>query len=267
MALLEGKTALVTGAGSGIGKETAILLADGGARVALVGRQVDALEEVKAQIAAGGGTATVHPTHVERQVEVKATVSAVRSELGPVDILVCCAGSASKVLNVQYISEQEWNEVIGVNLNAVYFLTQAVLPDMLDAGGGTIITVSSLAAVRPNLLGGAAYGAAKAGVRNLMTFVHNTFRNQGIRATTILPGEVNTPIMNSRAQPPARQVRERMVQPEHVAEAIVLCASLPGGTVIEELVIAPTHMRDTSSDIESSRWVGAPSQDAPQTVA
>lgn len=70
----------------------------------------------------------------------------------------------------------------------MFNLTQAVLPDMIAKQDGTIITVSSLAALNPNLLGGAAYGAAKSGVKNFMTFLHNTYRNQGIRATTILPG-------------------------------------------------------------------------------
>jgi NADP-dependent 3-hydroxy acid dehydrogenase YdfG len=83
-------------------------------------------------------------------------------------------------LNARFISEEEWNSTVKVNLTAVFKLTQAVLPGMIAKGEGTIITVSSLAALNPNLLGGAAYGAAKAGVKNFMTFLHNTYRNQGI---------------------------------------------------------------------------------------
>jgi NADP-dependent 3-hydroxy acid dehydrogenase YdfG len=178
-----------------------------------------------------------------------------------VDILVNNAGSASKVLNVRWISQQEWNEVLDVNLNAVYLLTQAVLPDMLDRKTGTIITVSSLAAVNPNLLGGAAYGAAKAAVRNFMTYLHNTFRNDGLRAITILPGETATPILDNRARPPRPEERDAMVQPDDVARAIHLVATLPQRTVVQELVIAPTVQRDTSGDIEISRWAGAPADD------
>ena len=168
------------------------------------------------------------------------------------------AGSASKVLNARFISEEEWNSTVNVNLTAVFNLTQAVLPGMIAKGEGTIITVSSLAALSPNLLGGAAYGAAKAGVKNFMTFLHNTYRNQGIRATTILPGETNTPIMDNRARPPLESERAVMLDPHDVARAVLLCASLQKGAMIPELHICPTFMRDTSADIETARWVGAP---------
>ncbi|MGU4174218.1 hypothetical protein, partial [Pseudomonas aeruginosa] len=91
-----------------------------------------------------------------------------------------------------------------------------------------------------------------------MTFLHNTYRNQGIRATTILPGETDTPIMNNRARPPLKEERAVMMDPHDVARAILLCTSLNKSAVIPELHICPTHMRDTSKDIEVARWVGAP---------
>jgi NADP-dependent 3-hydroxy acid dehydrogenase YdfG len=255
---LSQKVVLVTGAGTGIGRATAEHLAREGATVVLVGRRKEVLDEVADEIRLAGGRAAVRPTHIEDADDVRSLVEWVRTEVGPVDVLVNNAGAGGNILNVRWITEEEWNRVLGVNLTAVYLLTQAVLPDMIERGDGTIITVSSLAAVRPNLLGGAAYGAAKAGVRNFMTYVHNTFRNDGIRATSILPGEVSTPIMDNRAHPPSQQTREAMVQPEDVARAVVLCAGLPSRTVIEELVIAPTYLRDTSGDIEASRWKGAP---------
>jgi hypothetical protein len=169
--------------------------------------------------------------------------------------------------NARFISEAEWNATVNVNLTAVFNLTQAVLEDMIARKEGTIITVSSLAVVNPNLLGGAAYGAAKAGVKNFMTFLHNTYRNQGIRATTILPGETDTPIMNNRARPPLEGERAVMLNPHDVARAVLLCASLQKGAVIPELHICPTFMRDTSADIETARWVGAPEglSDKPKT--
>ncbi|QQN66701.1 SDR family NAD(P)-dependent oxidoreductase [Bradyrhizobium diazoefficiens] len=258
MGLLDGKIALVTGAGTGIGRESAILLAREGATVVLTGRRIAPLEDVASLIAKAGGKAVARAFDLVSRDAIFETVAWVKSHVGPVDILVNNAGSASKVLNARFISEAEWNATVNVNLTAVFNLTQAVLEDMIARQEGTIITVSSLAVVNPNLLGGAAYGAAKAGVKNFMAFLHNTYRNQGIRATTILPGETDTPIMDNRARPPLEGERAVMLNPHDVARAVLLCASLQKGAVIPELHICPTFMRDTSADIEAARWVGAP---------
>ncbi|MFK0386287.1 SDR family NAD(P)-dependent oxidoreductase [Agrobacterium sp. NPDC090273] len=258
MGRLEGKIALVTGAGSGIGRETALLLAKDGATVVLTGRRLEPLRDVASLIEKAKGRAFARALNIEERDDIIETVKWIKDGIGPVDILVNNAGSASKVLNARFLSEEEWNSTLNVNLTAVFNLTQAVLPDMIARGDGTVITVSSLAAVNPNLLGGAAYGAAKAGVKNFMTFLHNTYRNQGIRATTILPGETNTPIMDNRARPPLEEERAVMMDPIDVARAIALCASLNKSAVIPELHICPTYMRDTSADIEIARWVGAP---------
>ena len=258
MGLIDGKVALVTGAGSGIGRESAILLAREGATVGLSGRRAGPLEDVAAIVAKEGGKAVLRPLDVASRQDVLAAVAWVKEAAGPIDILVNNAGSASKVLDARFISEEEWNATINVNLTAVFTLTQAVLPDMIARRDGTIVTVSSLAALNPNLLGGAAYGAAKAGVRNFMTFVHNTYRNQGIRATTILPGETNTPIMNNRARPPLDSERALMLDPHDVARAVLLCVTLQKGAMIPELSICPTVQRDISVDLERAREVGAP---------
>ncbi|GGN23223.1 SDR family oxidoreductase [Streptomyces fuscichromogenes] len=265
MTMTTGRTALVTGAGSGMGRETARLLARDGFAVVLVGRRQDALDEVADAVRAEGGTALALAADITRADDVARVLDRVRAELGPVDVLINNAGSSSSVLNPQWLPHEQWRQVLDVNLTAVFQLTQAVLPDMLDRGIGTVVTVSSLAAVNPNLLGGAAYGAAKAGVRNFMTFLHNTFRNQGLRAITVLPGEADTPILDNRARPPAPEERAAMVQPEDVAEAVRLAVTLPQRVVLQEIVVAPTRQRDTSADLEISRWAGAPEGAAPQT--
>jgi len=258
MGLLDGKIALVTGAGTGIGRETAILLAREGATVVVTGRRIEPLHDVVAVIEKAGGKAVARALDVASRDAILEAAAWVKSNVGSIDILVNNAGSASKVLNARFIGEEEWNSTVNVNLTAVFNLTQAVLPGMLAKGEGTVITVSSLAALNPNLLGGAAYGAAKAGVKNFMTFLHNTYRNQGIRATTILPGETDTPIMDNRARPPLEGERAVLLNPHDVARAVLLCASLQKSAMIPELHICPTFMRDTSADIEVARWVGAP---------
>lgn len=258
MGALTGQVALITGGGSGIGRSTALHLAREGAAVVVTGRRAGPLEAVVAEVKAAGGQAFARPAELQDREALRTMVAGIERELGRIDMLVNNAGSTSHARNVLFVQPDEWDATIAVNLNAVYTLIQAVLPGMLARGGGTVVTVSSLAAVRPGLLGGAPYGAAKAAVSNLMTFLHATFRNQHIRSTTILPGEVNTPIMDTRIRPPTAEERARMVDPDDVARAIALVCTLPPRTTIEQLVISPTHMRDQGPDTEISRWIGAP---------
>lgn len=255
---LASQVALVTGGGSGIGRSTAHMLAAEGAHVVVMGRRKEPLDAVVAEIREAGGQAWARPADLMQRDQLQDLVRWIEAEVGPVGILVNNAGLTSRVRNLRWIEQDDWDAAVSVNLTAVYVLIQAVLPGMLAAGSGTIVTVSSLAAVRPNLLGGAPYGAAKAAVVNLMGFVHGTYRNNNIRSTTILPGEVNTPIMDTRVRPPTAAERAAMVAPDDVARAILLACTLPQGTTIEQLVISPTLMRDQGPDIEISRWLGAP---------
>jgi NADP-dependent 3-hydroxy acid dehydrogenase YdfG len=258
MSALTNKVCLVTGGGSGIGTATAVALAAEGAVTVLVGRRRGLLEQVAGTITAAGGTAHVAPAAVDDPEQVATLVDGVRERVGPVDVLVNVAGSSSTVRNARWMSDEDWDAVLRVNLSGVFTLTRAVLPDMLDRGAGTVITVSSNAALRPGLLSGPAYGAAKAGVVNFMHYLNASYRNDGVRATAILPGEVDTPILDNRPLPPPARERATMLLPEDVAAAVLLAASLPQRAVIEELLITPTHQRDLSPDIEAGRRSGAP---------
>jgi NADP-dependent 3-hydroxy acid dehydrogenase YdfG len=258
MGLLEGKVALVTGAGSGIGKAIALALAGEGATLALAGRREANLAETKAAIEAKGGKAVAFRLDVVKHDDAAKAIAAIKASLGPVDILVNNAGHSSRVRNIRFMSEAEWRAIVDLNLTAVFSLTQAALPDMLAKKAGTIVTIASYSGLNGTLLGGAAYGAAKAGVINLMGFVHNTFRNQGIRATAVVPGEADTPIMERRPQKPSDEERATMLAPEDVAQAVRLCATLPARATIPELRILPTYQRDLSADLEAARWIGAP---------
>jgi NADP-dependent 3-hydroxy acid dehydrogenase YdfG len=261
---LEGKVALVTGAGTGIGRCAALMLAAEGAAVGIAGRRREPLDDVVKEIEKACGRAAARACDVSKQAEARALGRWAEEALGRVDVLVCNAGHSSKVRAVRWVSDEDWNAVVNVNLNGVFALTQTVIPGMLARGGGTIIAVSSVAGIRPGLLGGSPYGAAKAGVRNFMGSVLSEFRSQGIRATTILPGEVDTPILDRRPFPPDAQARATMMMPEDVAETIVLVATLPQRVAIEEIVMTATYPRDVSQDLEVARRLGEPGYTPPR---
>ena len=258
MGVLDGKTAVVTGGGTGIGRATALMLAAEGATVVVSGRRRAPLDAVVAEIAQAGGRAAARAADLERSADAAGLARFTIERYGGVDILVNNAGHSSKARNVQWVGLDEWDSVMAVNLTGVFTLTQAVLPGMIARGGGTVVTVSSLAALRPGLIGGAPYGAAKAAVRNLMGHIHTVLRNKGIRATTIMPAEVDTPILDNRPLPPDQAARATMMQSEDVARAILLCVTLPPRTVIEELVMSPTILRHQPADLEVVRRLGEP---------
>lgn len=257
MGSLNGKVAIVTGAGTGIGREASRMLAAEGARLVVVGRRAEPLDTLVAEINDAGGEAVVHTADL-CDGEASAEVARFTIEkFGRVDILVNNAGFSSRIRSIRYVQPDEWESVFRVNIDAVYRLTQACLPDMLSRGEGTIITTSSMAALTPGVLGGAPYSAAKAASFNLMRGLSAELRDQGIRATTIIPGEVDTPILNGRPAPPDSDARQMMMQPEDVAQAILLCATMPHRTLIEQIVLTPTIPRDMSAELEVARTAGS----------
>jgi NAD(P)-dependent dehydrogenase (short-subunit alcohol dehydrogenase family) len=258
MGVLDGQVAIMTGGGTGIGRAAARMLAAEGAQLVVAGRRKAPLDAVAGEIAKTGGRAAARACDVAKPAEARALAEWTLAQYGRVDVLVNNAGHSSKTRNVRWVAQEEWDSVLAVNLTGVYALTQAVLPGMIERGGGTIVTVSSLAALKPGLIGGAPYGAAKAGVLNLMGHVHTVLREKGIRATTIMPAEVDTPILDKRPLPPDAAARATMMQPEDVARAIMLCVTLPPRTVIETIVMSPTILRDQSADLRVARDIGAP---------
>ena len=261
MGKLEGQVAIVTGGGSGIGRATALMLAAEGAQVVIAGRRKPPLDAVVADIERAGGSAAARQADVADADQAGGLARWTLERYGRVDVLVNNAGHSSRVRNIRWVPKEEWDSVLAVNLTGVYLLAQAVLPGMIERGGGTIVTVGSVAAIRPGLMSGAPYGAAKAAVLNLMGHIHTVLRAQGIRATTIMPAEVDTPILENRPLPPDAKARATMMQPEDVASAILLCVTLPPRTVIEQIVMCPTILRDQSADIEAALEFGEPGGD------
>ena len=141
------------------------------------------------------------------------------------------------------IATEQWDHVIGVNLNGVLYCVRAVLPPMRRQKQGTIITLASMAGRHSGIMSGVAYGASKAGAVSLSHSINTEEKINGIRATVILPGEVATPILDHRPNPPSAEARATMLQPEDVAETVVFIAGLPHRVTIDELWITPTVQR------------------------
>ena len=258
MGKLDGKVALITGAGTGIGRSAAIMFAEQGAELVIGGRRQAVLDVVVAEITAAGGQITAKSADMEDQASIEALAAYALKKHGRVDILVNNAGHSSKVRSVRWISRDEFDSVYAVNVAGPAQLTRLLLPPMLAHGEGTVIMVSSMAALRPGLLGGVAYGPAKAAAKLYMDNLRSELRQQGIRATTIYPAEVDTPILNNRPLVPDATARSTMMLPQDIAAGILLAATLPARTMIDDMTFSPTIQRNTTEDEAVARRAGAP---------
>jgi len=253
MGRLENQVAIVTGAGTGIGRAAAKMLAAEGAKVVLVGRRPEPLDAVVGEITGSGGQAAAYPCDLMQGDLIDGVRDFAMETYGRIDVLVNNAGFSSKVRSVKYVQPDEWEAVFRINIEAVYRLTQACLPHMLERGSGTVIVTSSMSALKPGVLGGSPYSAAKAASQNFAHGLNSELRAEGIRATAIIPAEVDTPILNGRPAPPDDEARRTMMQPEDVAACILVAATMPHRTVVEEIVVAPTFPRDMSAEMEVAK--------------
>ena len=240
---------IITGGGSGIGRGAALTMAAEGATVIIIGRTESKLESVKAEVTAAGGTAVSYALDVADYDAVEQMVVDVLNQFGRIDVLVNNAGHSSHHRRLLNTPPEEMRAVIDSNLIGTFFCTKAVVPAMLKAQSGTIINISSLAAVTPGPFSGFAYGAAKAGVINFTEFLNADLRNTGIRASVVVPGEVATPILDKRPIPPDADARATMVGVDETSAAILLIATLPQRSNIPELVIRPTRHRNMTGEI------------------
>ncbi len=241
---LTGKLAWITGAGTGIGAAGAEKLAAAGCRVVLSGRRPEPLQETADNIAKAGGTiAGIELLDVADREQVAAAGAKIQADHGTVDILVNNAGINVPKRHWPEVSHDDWDAIIQIDVNGVFYCTQAVLPAMRAQKSGTILNISSWAGVHVSFLTGPAYTAAKHAVCAMTESLNMEECVNGIRATAICPGEVSTPIMDKRPVPIADDVRAQMSQPDELGETILFCARLPQRTVINQLVIGPTWNR------------------------
>jgi NADP-dependent 3-hydroxy acid dehydrogenase YdfG len=221
-AMLGGQTAIVTGAGRGIGRAVALALAEAGAAVILAARSRRDLADVAAEVRDRGGRALAIPTDVASADAVDVLVEQAVAQQGRIDLLVTSAGVAS-FGPLAGTKPADWDPMLAINLRGAMLCCRAVLPVMLRQQRGTIINLASIAARRP-IAGTAVYAATKAG---LVAFS---------RVGVVVPGAVDTPLWDSI---PGGPDRSRMLKPDDVARAVMLMAALPPRAALEDLTLLP----------------------------
>ncbi|MGP0068124.1 MAG: SDR family oxidoreductase [Isosphaeraceae bacterium] len=234
------KTALVTGAGSGIGRSITVSLAEMGLRVALLGRDREKLERARAGLTVGRDSAFVAPCDIGDRFAVKAVVDQILSAFDGIDVLVCNAGTNVKNRSLESLDPTDWDRMIATNLTGSYNLVHAVLPSMRQKKNGLIVQICSVSGLRASTLGGAGYSASKFGQSALGICLGREEGPRGIRSSVIYPGEVNTPILDARPIPVGAERREAILQPEDIAAAVKFLVELHPRAHVPELVIKPT---------------------------
>ena len=237
---LQGKTAVVTGAGSGIGEAIARTFAAEGARVVTVGRSAEKLEASRA--ASGEAAERLIPcaADISDREAVKRLFDFAHGELGRLDILVNNAGGNVPRRGLDVLTPEDFEFMVNVNLNGAFYCVHEALPVMREQRDGLIINVSSIAGVRASVVAGAGYVASKHGMAGLSMSIGLEEGRHGIRSCNICPGEVNTPILEKRPVVPDAEKRARMLQPEDLAQAALMVATLHPRARIPELIITPT---------------------------
>jgi len=230
---LENKVALITGAGGGIGRATALRFAAEGARVVAADFDAAAGRATVEQVGAGGGTAAFVRADVARAADVADMIAFAEQQFGALHVLFNNAGifpdEDGSVLDTD---EGTFDRVIGVNLKGVFFGCKYGIPALLRAGGGSIINTASFVAVMGSATAQSAYTASKGGVLALTREIAVEFARQGIRANALCPGPVNTPLLQSLLADPAARARRivhlpmgRLAEAEEVANAVLFLAS------------------------------------------
>jgi NAD(P)-dependent dehydrogenase (short-subunit alcohol dehydrogenase family) len=238
---IAGRTALVTGAGNGLGRAIAMHLAQAGARVVLVGRTPEKLSLVSDEIATAGGCAINVPCDTSRPDHVDRLLASLEDE--EISILINNAGIGGPVANLIDIAPDEWDDVFDINVRGVYLMCRAFLPQMIKRNSGDIINIASVSGKRP-LARRTPYTASKMAVIGLTTTLAFEVGPLGVTVNSLSPGPVNGPRMqrNFRLEAEAtgtsteaaeaafvsRAALGRMLEEDEVGQAIIAMLSMPG---------------------------------------
>ncbi|HAD21675.1 MAG TPA: oxidoreductase [Opitutae bacterium] len=237
---LYGKNILLIGGGSGMGAASALALARNGANVAIAGRRLENL-----QLTASKSEDTNKILLKEADVTDRTSLNELfywyDKEIGELDILVHAAGINVALRSMEELTPEEWDRLIQINLTGSYNVARLALSRMRLRKKGLIILINSVAGRRSVPLGGIGYNASKFGMSGLGMGIAEEEKDNGIRVTNLYPGEVNTPILNNRKNPPNQEHRESIIQSEDIASIINQLCTLPERVHIPEMVIKPTR--------------------------
>lgn len=232
MNILDGKTAIITGASSGIGRAAALLFAREGARLVLTARREAELAAVAAEIAAEGGEAAWIASDIRDERLGEALVALATERFGGLDIAFNNAGMTGDAAPAAELSPEVWREVVEANLTSSFLLARAQIPAMVARGGGSLIFTSTFVGHLVGFPGMAAYAASKAGLVGLTRVIAAEYGAQGVRANALLPGGVDTPMGQAVANTPETRAfieglhaLKRLARPEEIAQAALYLAS------------------------------------------
>jgi NAD(P)-dependent dehydrogenase (short-subunit alcohol dehydrogenase family) len=233
------QTAVITGGGSGVGRATALKLADQNWSVVILGRTLETLEETIRLAGANASRITHHVCDIGQASAVQAMAKQVLAEHREVHALINAAGTNAPRRSLEVLSLDDYHAMIATNLNGAYYCVQAFLPQMRARRSGTIINIVSDAGKLASPKAGPAYVMSKFGLAGLTQSINAEERARGIRACAIFPGDIDTPLLGKRPHPPDAAARERMMRPEDVAECAFFCIHLPPRVIVEELLVRP----------------------------
>ena len=233
------KTAVVTGGGSGVGRAIALKLAAQNWRVVILGRRVETLKETIQLAGPKASSITFHVCDIGNASAVGEMGKQVLGAHGEVHLLLNAAGTNAPQRALQVLSLADYHAMIATNLNGAYYCVQAFLSQMRTRKSGLIINIVSDAAKQASAKAGPAYVMSKFGLAGLTQSINAEERPNGIRACAILPGDIDTPLLDKRPAPPEAAARAKMLRAEDVADCALFCINLPEHVVVEEMLVRP----------------------------
>ena len=233
---LTGQNAVVIGGGTGMGEAIALALAKEGANIIVAGRRQTKLDDVASK---GGSSILTHAVDVTDRNSVESLFDWTKQQFDQLNLLVNCAGANVPKRSMSELAPADWDKLMTINATGAFNCMHYGLKLMRPYKSGLVINISSTSGKRAAPLGGVAYNASKFAMAALGTSATEDERENGIRVTTIFPGEVDTPILDDRPTPPSAEHRSKILKPIDIANITIAIAKLPPIAHVPELVIKP----------------------------